>query len=114
MHTPIIKVLMLIAGVYLVLSKLQNAGPLVEVLTVLAGLCAAIIWMANYNKGTLYDLSLKPGLGPVIDAICKFAKEQPPTGPDAQPDNQGDKKQQQPESPKLLLHTDGEFRAATE
>lgn len=122
MQNPIIKILMLFVGAYTALHILSNVSPLDKIFTVLAGLIAAIIWMANYNRGTLYSLSLKPGLGAVINGVCKLAKEQPPVDPsmDAGGQTSGGSgtsgtpgKPGEPETPKLLLHSDGDFASAT-
>jgi hypothetical protein len=126
MQNPIIRILMLFVGAYTALHLLENAPPLDLIFTVLAGLFALIIWMTNYNPGILYNLAQKPGLGAVINAACKLAHEQPPVDPSGQsagapsvgpgtadvatgaPAASG-----KPETPKLLLHSDGDFASAT-
>jgi hypothetical protein len=118
MQNPIIRILMLFVGAYTALNILSKADPLDKIFTIAAGLFSAIIWMANYNRGALYNLSLKPGLGPVINAVCKLAKEQPPVDPSMDAAGQSadpaaGAKPGQPETPKLLLHTNEDFAAAT-
>src|SRR5580704_14992371 len=122
MQNPIIRILLLFVGAYSALHLLENAPPLDTIFTVLAGLFALIIWMANYNPGILYNLAQKPGLGAVINAACKLAHEQPPVDPTVQ--NAGPPSGSlapgngttgapaasgKPETPKLLLHSEGDF-----
>ena len=127
MQNPIVRILMLFVAAYSALHILQNAEPLDKIFTVAAGLFAAIIWMANYNRGLLYSLAQKPGAGPVIHAVCKLAKEQPPvdpsmdysgqsgqvTAPPAAASGSAPGNPPQQESPKLLLHSEADFAAAT-
>ncbi len=122
MQNPIIQILMLFVGAYTALHVLQNVDPLDKIFTVLAGLIAAILWMANYNRGLLYSLAQKPGLGPVINGICKVAHEQPPVDPSMDNASQSTAsssgtpaapgKAAQPETPKLLLRSDSDFANA--
>src|SRR5712691_6505281 len=81
MQNPIIQILMLFVGAYTALNILGKVSPLDKIATLLCGVVAVIIWLANYNRSLLYSLSLKPGLGAVINAVCKLAKEQPPVDP---------------------------------
>src|SRR5579863_10397819 len=123
MQNPIIQILMLFVGAYSALHVLQNVEPLDKIFTVLAGLIAAIIWMANYNRALLYSLSQKPGLGAVINGVCKVAHEQAPVDPSMDNAGQGGGsspgspaatagKPAQPETPKLLLLADSDFVSA--
>lgn len=117
MQNPIVQTLMWFVGAYFILNMLhQGVSPADKIVTVLCGLFASIIWMARYNRGLLYSLSLKPGLGPVIAAICKLAKEQPPVDPSMDnvgpADGDAPTKTAEQESPKLLLHSDGDFASA--
>jgi len=105
---------MLFVGAYSGLTVLAKLGPFDKIVTVLAGMFAAVIWMAHYNRALLYSLSLKPVLGSVINGMCKIAKEQPPV--DATSEGSASAPSgstAQPDSPKLLLHTDGDFASAT-
>jgi hypothetical protein len=122
MQNPIIQILMLFVGAYTALKVLGKVSPLDKIATLLCGLFAVIIWLANYNRGLLYSLAQKPGLGAVIHAACKLAKEQPPVdpsmdvggaasgAPSGSPSATGTPgKPGEPETPKLLLHSDGDF-----
>ncbi|SPF31831.1 hypothetical protein SBA4_1030005 [Candidatus Sulfopaludibacter sp. SbA4] len=117
MNNPIVQVLMLFVGAYTALNVLGKVPPLDKIATILCGLIAAIIWMANYNRSLLYSLAQKPVLGPVINAVCKLCKEQPPVDPSmdaaGSADPQAPAKQGEQEAPKLLLHSDGDFASAT-
>ncbi|SPE38517.1 hypothetical protein SBA6_90005 [Candidatus Sulfopaludibacter sp. SbA6] len=117
MQNPIIQVLMLFVGAYTALNVLGKVPPLDKIATLLCGLIAVIIWMANYNRSLLYSLAQKPGLGAVINAVCKLCKEQPPVDPSMDAtgpaDPQAPAKPGEPEAPKLLLHSDGDFSSAT-
>lgn len=115
MQNPIIRVLMLFAAAYTALYTLHKLSPADTIVTIVCGLIAAIVWMANYNRGTLYSLAQKPGLGTVINAVCKLAKEQPPVDPSidaGSSDPQAPAKPGEPEAPRLLLHSDGDFASA--
>lgn len=116
MQNPIIQILMLFVGAYTALNVLGKVSPLDKIVTLACGLFAVIIWLANYNRTLLYSLSLKPGLGAVINAACKLAKEQPPVDPSMDAtgqDSAAPSKPGEPETPKLLLHSDGDFASAT-
>ena len=116
MQNPIIRILMLFVGAYTVLSVLAKVSPLDKIVVLLAGLFAAIIWLARYNRTLLYSLSLKPGIGPVIHAACKLAQEQPPVDPSLDSPNQNGEAKKSPdeaETTRLLLHSDGDFSSAT-
>jgi hypothetical protein len=122
MQNPIIQILMLFVGAYTALNVLGKVHPLDTIATILCGLVAVIIWLANYNRSLLYSLSLKPGLGAVINGVCKLAKEQPPVDPSMDASGQASGassstgasgKAGEPETPKLLLHSDGDFASAT-
>jgi hypothetical protein len=71
--------------------------------------------MAHYERRLLYSLSLKPGLGPVIVALCKMVNEQPPADPatEAAASGNASGKAGEPDSPKLLLHSNADFASAT-
>jgi hypothetical protein len=115
MDNPVIQTMMLFAGAYIGLNILHEVTPADKVVTLLAGLVAAVIWMAHYERALLYSLSLKPGLGPVIVGLCKMVGEQPPADPATQAAASGNAsaKPGEPDSPKLLLHSNADFASAT-
>jgi hypothetical protein len=113
---PIIQTLMLFVGAYVAMNVLHKMSPADKIVTLFAGFLAAVIWMAHYNRSLLYSLSLKPVLGPVIVALCKMAKEQPPSEPAVEAAASGNTaaaKAGEPDSPKLLLHANADFASAT-
>lgn len=117
MQNPIIRILMLFVAAYTALNMLGKVSPLDKIVTILCGMFAVIVWLANYNRGLLYSLSLKPGVGAVINAVCKLAKEQPPVDPSMDAPGTGSApdpaKPGEREAPKLQLHSDGDFASAT-
>ncbi|HLK65502.1 MAG TPA: hypothetical protein VKU19_18825 [Bryobacteraceae bacterium] len=120
-QNPLIRLLILVAGAYGALRVLQGAPLLAEIITIAAGLFAAIIWMANYHRAQLYSLSQNQTMGSVINAVCKMAKEQPPVDPSLDTAGQAPASSPsappppgaKPETPKLLLHSDSDFSSAT-
>jgi hypothetical protein len=113
-QNPLIQTLGMFVGAYVAMNTLAKLSPLHIIVTVLAGILALIIWMARYNRTTLYALAQKPGLGPVIHAVCKVAHEQPPVDPSL--DNKGSStaaKPAEPEKPKLLMRSDGDFASGS-
>ena len=115
MDNPVIQTLMLFAGAYIGLNILHEVTPADKIVTALAGLVVAVIWMAHYERPLLYSLSLKPGIGPVIVALCKMVNEQPPSDPatEAAASGNSPNKPGEPDSPKLLLHSSADFASAS-
>lgn len=116
MDNPIIQTLMMVLGAYTGLTILGNLSPILQLLvTAFAGFLAAVVWMAHYNRPLLYSLAQKPVLGSLISGTCKLAKEQVPLDAASEGTAGGDGtgKPGQPETPQLLLHSDGDFASAT-